>query len=117
MCLSCGTFGLIYDLDKDTLWLGADGKTKEKESFEISGPLELFGFGSGDYAEGPEATDIMSDVQSRWLCFRIASEREEMILEADKRLPEHIRKSDISGRVLQLHVASCELYLFQVLVF
>ncbi|CAK9059568.1 Uncharacterized protein SCF082_LOCUS31538 [Durusdinium trenchii] len=115
LALSCGNYRLIYDKGQDTLWLGAeDPKKKDVESIEVSGPCELFGFGSGDFAEGPEAADIMSDVTGRWLCYKVTSCTDECILEVDKRLPDHIRKSDVFGKAL--HVLDMKLWGTPVLV-
>lgn len=99
IALSCGTFGLIYDRDQESLFLHLEEKTAKKNaSLEIA-LSELFGFGSGEYAEGPEAGDIMSDVAGRWLNFKLASGSESFIAEADKRLADHIRSSDLFGKV------------------
>ncbi len=98
ICLSCGTFRLVYDKELGDLWICPDGRKKDS-SVEAKGPTELFGFGSGQFAEGPEAKDIMSDIGGRWLCFNVASGNEHCILESDKRLPEHIRSSDVFGKV------------------
>ena len=43
--------------------------------------------------------DIMSDVAGRWLNFKLASGSESFIAEADKRLADHIRSSDLFGKV------------------
>lgn len=98
LCLSCGTFRLVYDKELGDLWICPDGRKKDL-SVEAKGPAELFGFGSGQFAEGPEAKDIMSDIGGRWLCFNISSGNEHCIIESDKRLPEHIRGSDVFGKV------------------
>ena len=106
--LACGNFRLIYDKDQETLWLGGDGrKPKDQETFEISGPIELFGFGSGEFGEGPTAKDVMSDVQGRWLGYKVQAPSEECILEPDRRLPEHVRNSDIFGKAWQLYLLWC----------
>ncbi|CAK9107144.1 Uncharacterized protein SCF082_LOCUS49885 [Durusdinium trenchii] len=99
LVLNCGTFKLVYDSDQDILWAGAaDGK--KKDTFEAKGPLELFGFGSGDFLEGPDAKDVQQDLTGRWLTFKLESGSEHCILEADRRLPDHVKKMDIFGKVL-----------------
>ena len=70
---------------------------KKNASYEVT-PCELFGFGSGEYAEGPEANDIMGDISGRWVNFLLTSDCEKVIAEPDKRLPDHIKSSDIFGK-------------------
>ena len=101
LVLSCGTFRLIYDGQAESLFLALES-SKKNASLEI-GPAELFGFGSGDYAEGPEANDIMSDLGGRWVAFKLSSEEECFVAEADKRLADHVRSCDIFGKVAWLH--------------
>ena len=98
--LSCGTFKLIYDCDQDALWVTSEGR--KKDTFDVKGPVELFGFGSGDFLEGPAARDVQSDLTGRWVTFRVTSGTEACILEADRRLPDHIKKMDIFGKVTGL---------------
>lgn len=102
LVLNCGTFKLVYDSDQDILWAGAaDGK--KKDTFEAKGPLELFGFGSGDFLEGPDAKDVQQDLTGRWLTFKLESGSEHCILEADRRLPDHVKKMDIFGKASQCY--------------
>lgn len=95
--LACGNFKLVYDEDQENLWIAA-GDGKKKETFEITGPSELFGFGSGDFLDGPAARDVQSDLSGRWVGFKLSLGTENCILEADRRLPDHIRKMDIFGK-------------------
>ena len=127
--LACGSFKLVYDLDQEILWVAA-AEGKKKESFEVKGPCELFGFGSGDYLEGPAARDVQSDLTGRWISFKLTSGEEWCILEADRRLPDHIKKMDIFGKALWqfmvcfagstmkplnfCHQFFCHLYLFGI---
>ena len=99
--LGCGTFRLVYDGDQEVLWIGA-AEGKKKDSFEAKGPLEVFGFRSGDFLEGPNAKDVQVDLTGRWLSFAISSTSDYCILEADRRLPDHIKKIDIFGKVCWL---------------
>ena len=71
----------------------------EKKQAAAIGPCELFGFGSGDFAIGPEASDIMGDSSGRWLNYLVKSGSEHCVVEADKRLPEHIKKADFFNKV------------------
>lgn len=99
LALACGSFKLIYDLKQEVLWaVACDGK-KRSDSFEMKGPCELFGFGSGDFCEGPDAKDVQSDLSGRWVSFKVNSGDELCILEPDRRLPDHIRKMDLFGKV------------------
>lgn len=106
--LPCGGFKLIFDVDQESLWVCA-GDGKKKETFEMKGPLELFGFGSGDFAEGPNAKDIQTDLTGRWLAYNIKSSEELCIVEADRRLPEHIKKMDMFGSATEtcLYIVFC----------
>ena len=92
----------MYDVQEQSLYIGLEIKSKSKKqdaqaAAEIQ-PLELFGFGSGDFAEGPEAGDIMGDITGRWVSYALGASSEQVILEVDKRLPDHIRKCDIFGK-------------------
>ena len=97
LVLNCGTYRLIYDGQAESLFVALE-PSKKNASLEI-GPTELFGFGSGDYAEGPEASDIMSDLGGRWVAFKLSSEEECFVAEADKRLADHVRSCDLFGKV------------------
>ncbi|CAK9023126.1 Uncharacterized protein SCF082_LOCUS16076 [Durusdinium trenchii] len=109
LALACGSFKLIYDLKQEVLWaVACDGK-KRSDSFEMKGPCELFGFGSGDFCEGPDAKDVQSDLSGRWVSFKVNSGDELCILEPDRRLPDHIRKMDLFGKVVTLGAALSEL--------
>ena len=48
--LACGTFKLLYNKSEESLWVGPDQKSTD--DVEIAGPIELFGFGSGDFCSG-----------------------------------------------------------------
>ena len=100
--LPCGGFKLIFDMDQEVLWI-AVGDGKKKETFEAKAPLELFGFGSGDFAEGPNARDIQSDLTGRWLAYNINTSDDHCILEADRRLPDHVKKMDMFGKAAGTH--------------
>eukprot|EP00435_Cladocopium_sp_Y103_P053758 s494_g17.t1 len=108
LSLSCGAFRLVYDPQQDSLWI-CGNDSKKRDSFEVKGPVELFGFGSGDFVEGPEAQDVQSDVTGRWLGYKVALASEFCILEPDRRLPQHIRALDIWGKVLTYKEAISEL--------
>ena len=86
-------------MEQEELFLALDEKAAKKHSSLEIGPAELFGFGSGDFAEGPEANDIMGDVGGRWFAYKLLSEADFLIAEGDKRLPDHVRSCDIFGKV------------------
>ena len=106
--LNCGNFRLVYDLQEETLFLGVDEKVTRKTGSIQVGPTEIFGFGSGEFAEGPEATDIMSDVAGRWINYKLGSDSDLLIAESDKRLADHIRSCDIFGKVAWLQREECQ---------
>ena len=66
------------------MFLALDEKAAKKHSSLEIGPAELFGFGSGDFAEGPEANDIMGDVGGRWFACKLLSEADSLIAEGDE---------------------------------
>lgn len=94
---------MVYDVQQEVLWVAASDGKKRSETFEMRGPCELFGFGSGDFCEGPDAKDVQTDLTGRWVSFNMSSANDLCILEADKRLPEHIRKMDLFGKVPFFH--------------
>ena len=100
LILSCGTYRLIYDMQAESLFVALE-PSKKNASLEV-GPAELFGFGSGDFAEGPEASDIMSDLGGRWVAYKLSSDEECFVAEADKRLADHVRSCDVFGKVAWL---------------
>ena len=97
LVLACGNVRFVYDCKEDNLWI-CGNDSKKKETFEVKGPLEVFGFGSGDFVEGPEASDVQSDVTGRWIAFKISLPSELCILKADRRLPQHIRSLDMFNK-------------------
>lgn len=97
--LSCGTFRLVYDVQQESLFLAVEEKTAKKQATLEVTMTELFGFGSGEFAEGPEACDIMGDSAGRWVAYKLSSDSDFLIVEQDKRLPDHIKSCDIFGKV------------------
>ena len=85
---------MVYDKDEEALWIKPH-EQRSSESIEVKGPQELFGFGSGNFAEGAEAKDVMSDLGGRWVSFNVTSGEEMCILESDRRLPDSVKKADI----------------------
>ncbi|CAK9109458.1 unnamed protein product [Durusdinium trenchii] len=110
LTLPCGNFRLVYDIQQDKLWL-CGNEAKKRESFEVKGPIELFGFGSSDFVEGPEAQDVQSDLTGRWISFKVNQASELCVLEPDRRLPQHIRSLDIWNKVQWYSLVKLSLYL------
>lgn len=50
--LTSGNFKLVLDKKEDVLWIGSD---KPSTSIEIAAHTELWGFGSGDFAQNNES--------------------------------------------------------------
>ena len=53
----------------------------------------------GISVKGQNAKDVQSDLTGRWVSYNISSSDDYCILEPDRRLPEHIRKLDVFGKV------------------
>ena len=100
--LQCGNFRVVCDREKEQLWLAVDGKQEPSTSI---GPIELFSFGSGSFLQGPEASDTTSDTSGRWLGFLVFSGKDLCVVEADKRLPSHIKSAEFIGKVHWLKLA------------
>ena len=94
--LPCGAFTLAWCKDQSVLYITSEkGCTAEQNS-------ELFGFGSGDFATGTEAADIMSDTtcQGRWLPFDLAGAGDKLVIfEIDKRGPCHLKDVGFANKV------------------
>ena len=88
---------MLCHLALKELWLCTD---KDADSVKVNSSSELCGFGSGDWAQGGEATDVMSDTSptGRWLPFLIRSLHDTCIVEMDKRLPDNLKKVDIYNK-------------------
>lgn len=62
---------------------------------------ELFGFGSGDYAKDSEGADVMSDTSEagRWLQYRFTDSTVQVILEKQRKSPEHLESASFWNKV------------------
>ncbi len=83
LTLPCGPIGLTWLPKDESLYIHAERTTTVE-------PMEVFGFGSGDFAKQTEAVDVMNDGDGRWLSFSL-NENSLVILEAQRQLPEHIK--------------------------
>ena len=98
--MACGSFKLVADKKTGDLWVLVDGKP-DGGAYTVAHSVELFGFGSGDWVCKAEARDVQGDCSEsgRWLPFLIKDGNQRVILEVDRRLPEHVRKADLFNRV------------------
>ncbi|CAK9088334.1 Uncharacterized protein SCF082_LOCUS41712 [Durusdinium trenchii] len=62
--LSCGSFRLVLDKDGDSVWIAPE--KKGESDVTVAGPVELCGFGSGDFATGPESQMNLERVIFFW---------------------------------------------------
>lgn len=61
--------------DGTAIFLGADSE------MVVSAGRTLFSFGGGDWVDGSEATEIMDDVNGRWLAMNITDTNQRLILD------------------------------------
>ena len=92
--LSCGNFQLVLAEDDSSLWVGASNDAHTVEMW-----TELFGFGSGDFSKGSEATDVSSEVTGRWLEFSVCQSDTPVILEKQRKTPEHLESMALWNKV------------------
>ncbi|CAJ1380673.1 unnamed protein product [Effrenium voratum] len=98
LTLNCGHFSLALCLSDSSVWMCASAAhTAEQGS-------ELWGYGSGDFAKGTEAADIMTDVsaEGRWLKFSLPDANTPVILEKQRKVPEHLAEETFWNKVLGL---------------
>ena len=84
--MNAGSF-VLHLSDKDaSLWVGCSA------AYTVEANTELWGFGSGDFAKGSEGADMMSDTsaEGRWLLYGLRSCDELVILEKQRKTPEHL---------------------------
>ena len=91
--LNCGTFSLAWCTD--SLWLVSGSKVT------VECDTELYGFGSGDFLRGTEASDVMSDVssQGRCLSFQLIDCDSRVILERQRSVPSHLESESFWNKV------------------
>ena len=91
-----------------SLWVGASNDAHTVEMW-----TELFGFGSGDFSKGSEATDVSSDADGRWLEFSVTRSDTPVILEKQRKSPEHLENMACWNKVWLLETTV--LHLLQVM--
>ena len=69
------TVTLYTPPDGDVLYVGSDA------NLTVSCDRVLCSFGSGEWIDGAEADELMSDTGSRWLCMALSSPASRFILE------------------------------------
>ncbi|OLP75981.1 hypothetical protein AK812_SmicGene44142 [Symbiodinium microadriaticum] len=91
-------FSMLYDLDEASLWINSDRITN------IPSNMEFFGFGSGDFADGATANDVLSDPNGRWFRYCLTGPVKDLlvIVECDRKLPEEVKGLAIWNKVTTL---------------
>ncbi|CAE7339927.1 unnamed protein product, partial [Symbiodinium sp. CCMP2456] len=99
--IECGMtdFTMLYDMEEASLWINSDRITN------IPSNMEFFGFGSGDFADGATANDVLSDPNGRWFryCLTGSIKDIQVIVECDRKLPEEVKDLAIWNKVASLH--------------
>ena len=95
-------FSMLYDLDEASLWINSDRITN------IPSNMEFFGFGSGDFADGATANDVLSDPNGRWFRYCLTGPVKDLlvIVECDRKLPEEVKGLAIWNKVTEMQSMS-----------
>ncbi|CAE7817627.1 unnamed protein product [Symbiodinium sp. CCMP2592] len=95
---TCGDVALYYDSDDNTLWVGSD------RICAIPPKTEWFGFGSGNFVDGPTAKDVLSDANGRWYRYSLAGALSDVtvIFECDRKLPEELKSLPMWNQAVTL---------------
>ncbi|CAE7775676.1 unnamed protein product [Symbiodinium sp. CCMP2592] len=91
-------FCMLYDVDDASLWIHSDRITN------VPSNMEFFGFGSGDFADGATANDVLSDPSGRWFRYSLAGSMKDLlvIVECDRKLPEEVKSRAIWNKVMTM---------------
>ena len=92
--LNAGSFSLHLDEKQGQLWIGCS-----TAPHTVQDHTELFGFGSGEFVKGSEAQDIMT-ADGRWLRYFIESSDAMVILEKQRKTPDHLEHAAFFNKVL-----------------
>ncbi|CAK9049337.1 unnamed protein product [Durusdinium trenchii] len=97
--LNAGHCALHHCEADGSLWVGCSSAHTLEEN------TELWGFGSGDFAKGSEAADLISDTSAdgRWLLFALKSGDESVILEKQRKVPDHLESASFFNKVITLN--------------
>lgn len=92
--LQVGQFNLHLSASDSTVWIACQA------AMTVEAQTELWGFGSGDFAKGSEAADMMSDTSAdgRWLLFGLQSGEDCVILEKQRKTPEHLESASFFNK-------------------
>eukprot|EP00435_Cladocopium_sp_Y103_P016250 s3324_g4.t1 len=93
--LNLGNFCLYLDEESSQVWVGCS--TAEHTVAQCT---ELFGFGSGEYAKGGEASDLMSAAEARWLRYALEKGDDLVILEKQRQSPEHLEGASFFNKAM-----------------
>ena len=85
--LNAGSFSLHLDEAEGQLWIGCS-----VAPYTVPMNTELFGFGSGDFAKGSEAQDLMT-ADGRWLRYFMDTPESLVILEKQRKTPDHLENA------------------------
>ena len=99
--------------DDSSLWIGAT------TDYTVESGTELFSFGSGDYAKDSEGADVMSDTSEtgRWIQYKFTDTAEQVILEKQRKIPEHLEGATFWNKVgLVVVLPSSKLISFNMIV-
>ena len=93
--MSLGDCQLYYDSNDCSLWIGGDKLTS------VEPQSELMGFGSGDFAEGATAKDVLSDPSGRWFRYSLQGPLADtnVIVECDRKLPDEVKGLPVWNKV------------------
>ncbi|CAE7786127.1 unnamed protein product [Symbiodinium microadriaticum] len=95
---SMGDYSLLYDPDDASLWVHS-----EKIS-SIAANTEWMGFGSGDFADGATANDVLSDPGGRWFRYALTGPMKDVFIipECDRTLPDELKNLTVWNKVQSL---------------
>ncbi|CAE7214672.1 unnamed protein product, partial [Symbiodinium sp. CCMP2456] len=93
---SMGDYSLLYDPDDASLWVHSD------KIASIPANTEWLGFGSGDFADGATANDILSDPSGRWFRYGLGGPMKDVLIiaECDRTLPDEVKNLTVWNKVV-----------------
>ena len=86
---------MLYDVDEASLWVHSE------KIAAIPANSEWMGFGSGDFADGATANDVLSDPSGRWFRYGLTGPMRDImiIVEVDRTLPEELKQLSVWNKV------------------
>lgn len=90
-----GDYTLLCDLEDASLWVHSE------KIAAIPLNTELLGFGSGDFADGATANDVLSDPSGRWFRYALTGPSKDVrvIVGCDRTLPEDLKHLPVWNKV------------------